>query len=358
MTLENIPPLPDFELRKCPLEALPGYAEDNLETAAQAWAFSCDYLLSLPQETPFLFGIQGSTWHKVAQKFYQEKRSFKDYLKTFFEAYEIKPLSPCSRLFTGYYEPELKGARHPGAQYAYPVYGRPSELILIEDLGVFRESLRGHRLAGFPEKGTLIPAFTRQEIEEGALKGEGLELCWVKDAVDLYFMHVQGGGKILFEEGEWMRLGYDGTNGHAYTSLGQEMIKRGLLSPEEASMEKIKEILRAWGEEERNQLLYLNASYVFFKELQEKKGPLGRIGKPLTPFRSLAVDPRALSLGMPLWISTPRLSGFMTAQDVGGAIKGLIRGDIFCGTGEEAGSFAGTLKEEGNLFVLLPSSFC
>lgn len=355
MTLAFIPPLPEFELKKMPLEDLPGYGEDNLKTATQAWEYSCVYFLSLPSEARCLFGTKVLTWQHLARLYLQEKEEFRTYLIRHFEAYELWTTTPCERLFTGYYEPELQGSLHKTSFYPYPVHRKPSHLIIIEDLGVFRESLRGHRIAGFVENGTLVPTFSHQQIQEGALDDEGLEICWVQDALDLYFMHIQGGGKIMFEEGRWTRLQYDGTNGHAYYSVGQEMIARGLLSHQECSMQKMKERLRA-APDLMSTLLSLNPSYVFFKDIGMKGGPVGRIGQPLTPMRSLAVDPRAISLGMPLWLSSSVFSGFMAAQDVGGAIKGLIRGDIFCGTGEAAGVLAGKLKEEGRLFVLLPKN--
>jgi membrane-bound lytic murein transglycosylase A len=353
MTLAFIPPLPEFEMKKTPLDSLPDYGKDHLKTADQAWAYSCIYFLSLPAETPCLFEIKALTWQRLARLYLKERGEFRTYLTRYFDAYELCPSSRCERLFTGYYEPELKGSLHKTDLYPYPVHRKPSHLVVIEDLGLFRETLRGHRIAGFVENGTLVPTFSRQQIQEGALDHEGLEICWVQDALDLYFMHIQGGGKILFEDGSWTRLQYDGTNGYAYCSLGQAMIARGLLSREECSMEKMKETLRA-APDFMPALLSLNPSYVFFRDIGMQEGPVGRMGQPLTSMRSLAVDPRVISLGMPLWLSSPVFSGFMVAQDVGGAIKGLIRGDIFCGTGDAAGVLAGGLKEEGRLFILLP----
>lgn len=376
MTLPFISPLPNFQLRKTPLEHLPGYRKDDLKTAVQAWEHSCAYLLSLPSETSFLFGTNALEWQCVARLYLdfscsrrQEPEDFREYLSRFFEAYELLSHSSDERLFTGYYEPELRGARSRKTGYTCPVYGRPPGLIVVEDLGIFRQSLEGHRIAGFVKEGTLAPAPSRQQIERGAFGSQSLEICWVQDALDLYFMHIQGNGRILFEDGSWTRLRYDGTNGHAYHSLGAEMIARGLIAPEEVSMQNIKNVLRSrCSPDFISTLLSVNASYVFFRETGASEGPVGRIGRPLTPMRSLAVDPRIVSLGMPLWVSRfdsdsyshshsdsdSVLSGFMTAQDVGGAIKGLIRGDIFCGTGETAGALAGRLKQEGRLFVFLP----
>jgi membrane-bound lytic murein transglycosylase A len=354
MTLATILPLPKIDLKKTTFEALPGYHEDTLKGADQAWERSCTYWLSLPPAQTCLFQTDTSLWQHLAKVYLQKKEDFRAYLLRYFDPYEICPLSPCERLFTGYYEPELPASRVKTSVYSYPIYRRPKELIVVEDLGIFRESLSGHRIAGFIKDQSLMPAFTRREIQEGVLEDQNLEICWTLDPVDLYFMHIQGGGKVIFEDTSWSRLSYDGTNGHAYHSLGKEMIKRGLVSAKEGSMQSMKAILRESSSILRKELLSFNPSYVFFKEIGSQEGPIGRIGKPLTRLRSLAVDPRAIDLGMPVWLGTSRISGFMTAQDVGGAIKGFIRGDIFCGTGEEAGDLAGHLKEDGQLFILLP----
>ena len=372
MTLSCISPLPDFELRKTALEDLPGYWKDDLKTAGQSWKRSCTYLMSLSAEACFPFGTTFLDWQRVALPYLdfscscsQKPEDFRDYLSQFFEAYELLPYSSCECLFTGYYEPELRGVRSKKTGYPFPVYSKPCGLIVIEDLGIFRQSLEGHRIAGFVKEGTLVSAPSRQQIENGALANQNLEIFWVQDILDLYFMHIQGSGKILLEDGSWTRLQYDGTNGHAYHSLGASMIAQGLAAPEKISMQTIKSILRSgFSPDFVSTLLSVNPSYVFFKEIGAEEGPLGRIGQPLTSMRSLAVDPRAISLGMPLWVSVfesgspadsdSALSRFMTAQDVGGAIKGLVRGDIFCGTGEEAGAMAGRLRHGGRLFVFLP----
>lgn len=267
-------------------------------------------------------------------------------------------ISADKSLFTGYFEPVLKGSRTCSDPYRYPIYSRPPELIVIEDLGVFNERCAGIRIAGTVSEGTLRPYLTREEIDGRILETE--ILCYTDDSYKLYFMHVQGSVLIRLKEGRDLRLSYDGTNGYPYTSLGRLLIDRGTLSEATCSMETVLKWLEDHPREARA-LLHQNQSYVFFKE-NTSEGPIGRFDLPLVPLRSLAIDPRFIPLGCPLLLKTPfhrgvpALSQLMFAHDVGGAIKGPARGDIFWGSGEEAGRLAGFTKTAGELFLLLPKS--
>ena len=268
-------------------------------------------------------------------------------------------------LFTGYYEPELKGSRKRSSRYHVPLYGRPKNLVHV-DLGRFREEWRGRRLAGKLLGTTLVPYETRADINGGALEEKAPELLYVDDPVGAFFLHVQGSGRILLEDGKSVRVAYAGVNGHEYVSIGAELIARGEISREDMSLQA----LRAWLEKHPDQaqrLLEKNPSYVFFKESPIKdaaKGPPGAQGVALTPLRSLAVDRAFLPLGIPLWLETSQpgneaardkpLSGLMIAQDTGGAIKGPVRGDIFFGFGPKAEASAGVMKSRGRYFLLLP----
>ncbi|HEY4546749.1 MAG TPA: MltA domain-containing protein [Pedomonas sp.] len=265
-------------------------------------------------------------------------------------------------LNTGYYEPELAGARSWSMEYSVPLYRRPPELVDV-DLGIFRENLRGQRIAGRIEGNKLVPYADRGQIEEGALQNRGLELAWVRDPYEAFFLHIQGSGRVRLPDGSIMRVGYDGQNGHQYQGMGRLLLDRGLLAPGQATMQGIIAWARANPEKAR-QIMRENRSFVFFRELTGE-GPLGAMGHALTPYTSVASDPRFVPLGVPLWLETaypnPQdrrqhfpLSRLMVAQDTGGAIKGPNRLDLFWGAGETAAMIAGGLSWRGVTTLLLP----
>jgi membrane-bound lytic murein transglycosylase A len=243
-----------------------------------------------------------------------------------------------------------------------PLYGRPPDLVSV-DLGSFREDLKGRRIAGRVEEGKLVPYADRQAIEQGALAGHDLELVWVDDPIDAFFLQIQGSGRVRLADGGELRVGYAGENGHPYYAIGRELVKRGALRKEEVSMQSI----RRWLEEHPDEapaVLATNASYVFFQVI-EGEGPLGAEGIPITAGRSLAVDRKHWPLGVPLWVDTAApaaqkgapdrpLRRLVIAQDTGGAIRGPIRGDVFWGASDEAAEIAGRMKHPGRLWVLLP----
>ncbi len=218
----------------------------------------------------------------------------------------LRPVAVSNRgdregLFTGYYEPTLRGSRVEGGDFTVPLYVRPPELVSV-DLGRFRADLKGKRIAGKVADGALVPYLDRTAIDEGALAGRELELVWVDDPVDAFFLEIQGSGRIQLEDGSEMRVGYAGQNGFVYTAIGRELIRRGALTREQMSMETIREWLAANPDEAR-EVMRTNASYVFFRELTGD-GPVGSLGVALTPERSLAVDPLFVPLGVPVWIDT------------------------------------------------------
>jgi len=266
-------------------------------------------------------------------------------------------------LVTGYYEPELNGSRQRTGKFQIPVYRRPDDLVQMKpDLlrALFNDSFSVMRRKGEQ----LVPYYTRAEIEAGALEGRGLELLYLDDPVELFFMQVQGSGRVRLTDGSWVRLGYAAKNGHSYTSIGKRLAERKENRPRSLTMEGLKTWLRADPARGRG-LMQENKSYVFFHELpqaQTGEGPLGAQGVTLTPGRSLAVDAAYHSLGTPIFVTAPDLEvggalfrRLMIAQDVGSAIKGPQRGDIFFGTGEAAGAIAGTTKEAARFVVLLPN---
>ncbi len=256
------------------------------------------------------------------------------FFELFFRPVLIEDGSPA--LFTGYFEPELAGSRKRSARFRFPLYRKPPEL----------------------RSGELW--FTREEIEGGGiLDGRGLEIAWVDDPVELFYLQVQGSGRIDLDDGTTIRVGYGGTNGHPYKSPGKELVRRGVYTPHQVSAQVIGNWVR------RNPikgmaLLRSNPGYVFFRELPglgSESGPLGAMNRPLTPLRSLAVDRRFVPLGAPVWVEKGGADAFrrlMVAQDTGSAIKGAQRGDLFMGTGDAAGRAAARISDPGRMVVLLP----
>lgn len=262
-------------------------------------------------------------------------------------------------LITGYYEPLLRGSRQRSARYRYPVFGVPPDLVVV-DLGAFRPELAGKRLRGRLEGQRLVPYYDRAEIESGRAALAGHEIAWVEDPVELFFLHVQGSGRIALENGETIRVGYADDNGHPYRSIGRVLVERGELAPEQASMQAIQAWARRHPQRAR-ELFERNPRYIFFRELSpELPGPPGALGVPLTPGRSLAVDPRFVPLGAPVYVATTwpassrPLERLMLAQDTGAAIRGPVRADFFWGHGEEAAREAGRMRQPLRMWVLLP----
>jgi membrane-bound lytic murein transglycosylase A len=291
-----------------------------------------------------------------------DSEAAREFFESYFTLYCLnKPASsPC--FVTGYYEPELRGSREWGGRFRIPVYGIPDDLVSTEpDLyrATDNDRVTGMRML----VDELVPYFTREEIEAGALADRGLELLYVEDMVELFYMQVQGSGLVHLDDGSRVRLTNAGKNGHPYTSIGRLLVERGQIPGNAIDMEKVKAWLRA-DKARGRALMAKNASYVFFRALDAEEGrdgPLGAEGVPLTPERSLAIDPVYLPLGSPILVvadDLPNSGGqhfgkLMITQDVGSAIKGPQRGDIFWGTGEAAGAIAGRTRHLACFFVLL-----
>ena len=271
--------------------------------------------------------------------------------------------APQAGFLTGYYEPEVQGSRTRDERYAVPLYGRPDDLIVRApdaERARYNNRVTGFRRAGGEE----LPYWTREEIEAGALEGRGLELVYLDDAAEAFLMQVQGSGTVVLPDGTRLRLGYAAKNGHPYTSIGRLLVERGEIANDAMSLEALKAWLRA-DPERGARLMRENRSFVFFRPLSEaegREGPVGAHGVALAPGRSLAVDASYHALGLPVWVAAPTLdahgaTGFarlMIAQDVGSAIRGPERGDIFWGSGAEAGRIAGLTRAAGRFTVLLP----
>lgn len=268
-------------------------------------------------------------------------------------------------LVTGYYEPLLKGSRVRTDRARFPLYAAPDDLITVDLASIYPE-LKNLRLRGRLVGNKLVPYYTRKDIELPNGNGasfSGTPIAWAEDPVELFFLQIQGSGRIDLPDGTHMRVGYADHNGHAYQSIGKLLVERGELKLEQASMQGIKN----WGVKNPDklpELLASNPSFVFFRELPDGlPGPLGALGVPLTGGRSIAVDPRFLPLGAPVFLATTQpnsplpLNKLVMAQDTGGAIRGGVRADFFWGFGNEAGELAGRMKQRGRMWVLLPKDY-
>lgn len=257
-------------------------------------------------------------------------------------------VGPGEAFATGYYEPEIRGSRVRVPGYDVPIYGVPPDLVRCTrpDGGAGRGRI--------DETGTCVLYYTRAEIEDGALANRGLEIGWAADPIDLFFLQIQGSGRLLLPDGGVMRIGYASQNGRDYVAIGRLLRERGVLAQGGATMKGIVEWIRAHPDEGRA-LMRENASYVFFKELTGP-GPLGAMGAPVTPRGSVAADPKFVPLGAPVFLTLDRAeaSGLWVAQDTGGAIKGANRFDTFWGSGAWAEATAGGMSAKGQALILLP----
>ena len=354
------PPLSDKPLAKSihkrdQWSALTGWNSDDLLPAWQAFLQSCRILSKQPvwQEN---CKIAASLQHPSSTR-------IRDFFETYFIPYQVVNVDNTEEgLITGYYEPLLKGSRTFSERYRFPVYAAPDELLTIE-LGEAYPELKDLRLRGRLNGRKVVPYYSRSEImnDPGLLKG--YELLWVEDEVELFFLHVQGSGRIVFDNGEMMKIGFADQNGFPYNSIGKLLVQRGELLLEQASMQGIKQ----WGRQNPSklaELLQQNARFVFFRELpSDLSGPIGALGVPLTAGRSIAIDPLSIPQGVPVFLTTTwpntdkPLNRLMVAQDVGGAIKGGVRADFFWGFGHEAGNQAGKMKQAGKMWILMPKEY-
>ncbi|MFL4469382.1 murein transglycosylase A [Tateyamaria armeniaca] len=300
--------------------ALDGWAEDDHASALDVFRSTCR-------------DMNDPDWRSLCAVA-SEIPDAKAFFELFFRPVLIEDGQP--GLFTGYFEPELQGSKRPSTRYRYPVYAMPREARVSRPWHTRREILQG-----------------------GVMSGRGLEIAWVDDPVELFFLQIQGSGRIKLPGGRTIRVGYSGSNGHEYRSIGQELVRRGTYAPHQVSADVIKNWVKrnpAAGEE----LLFHNPSYVFFREVSEvppELGPLGAMNRSITTMRTVAVDPAFVPLGAPVWIEKDGrdpLRRLMVAQDTGSAIKGAQRADVFFGTGDKAGREAGRLRDPGRLMVLMP----
>jgi membrane-bound lytic murein transglycosylase A len=333
-----------FSLSAVGFEQLQGWPNDHPMQAIVAFLKSCARFKGLPDNLPLDshtnsadFGQVGD-WRGVCEAAQSipsgETAAARLFFENSFVPLAVADYGESEGLFTGYYEIELNGSLRRWGRYQTPIYRRPSEL------------------------GSSFH-YSRAEIDDGALAGRGLELFWVDNPIDAYFLQIQGSGRIRLRNGRIVRVGYDGQNGQPYVAVGRLLLERGLIPRTELTMATI----RAWMSEHPAAAALLrreNPSYVFFREVKGD-GPIGAEGVALTPERSIAVDRAFIPLGIPIWVeaderfaSADRVRRLVVAQDTGGAIKGPVRGDLFWGSGEAAGLRAGVMNARGRYYLLLP----
>lgn len=353
----------------------PDFRDDMpLETLETSIRHSLDYLDKVPPERQFSFGEDTFSARHVRQslvKFLAFIRTnpgtgdMRRFIASHYRVYASPGRSPEREvLFTGYYEPLLKGSLEASGPYQYPLYRRPDDLVTV-DLSRFSAEYGDKRLVGRYTGKSVVPYYDRREIDQkSALAGKVTPLAWVSDPVDLFFLHVQGSGKIGLPDGREIRVHYHGANGHPYRSIGKLLIEEGKISREEMSLQAIRAYLKRNPGEIRAVLNY-NPSYVFFKT--ETEGPLGSLGRPLTPGRSIATDRRLFPKGALAFIECQKplakgdeeidewvpFTRFVLNQDTGGAIRGNARVDLFWGDGPYAELAAGHLKHPGRLYFLV-----
>ncbi|MGO8755432.1 MAG: murein transglycosylase A [Gallionellaceae bacterium] len=344
-------PMPPFALSKW--EMLPDWTTLDLTRSWPAFLQSCQALKSKTR------------WRQVCLQATQfDQANNNDNLREFFEKWFVpyqvfNPDGSEQGMITGYYEPRLYGSRIRTERFRFPLYAAPDDLLTI-DMEDEYPQLKGMRLRGRLEGRRVIPYYSRTDIDAGINSLKGRELFWVDNAVELFFLQIQGSGRIELPDGSLVKIGYADQNGYPYVSIGKKLVESGEMKLEEASMQGIKN----WAEKNPDKLAALleqNPSYVFFRELPDGlSAPLGALGVPLTGEYSLAVDARTIPLGAPVFLATTEpgnsapLNRLMLAQDTGGAIKGAVRADFFWGFGETAAVQAGRMKQPGRMWVLFP----
>jgi membrane-bound lytic murein transglycosylase A len=335
---------------------LPGWGDDDVREAWPAFLKSCRSLRFRAEWAGACTAAQSLDGSSA-----KEVRAFFD---RYFQAYSVIRQTGALRedtgLITGYYEPLLNGARSASAQFNAPLYSPPPDLLTI-DLSALYPELKGKRLRGRVQGNRVIPYYNRAEIQSGtALRGR--EIVWVDDALDAFMLQVQGSGRVQLPNGDVIRLQYADQNGYPYQSIGRYLVDKGELTVEQATLPGIRQWLAA-NPARLNEVLDSNPSYVFFNEEKlddPTQGPKGAQGVPLTPGRSIAVDPAFVPLGAPVFLDTTYpatdrpLQRLVVAQDTGGAIRGIVRADFFWGFGHEAGDQAGRMRQTLRMWMLWP----
>ena len=360
------PKIADYGLLKpAAWEDVDGFAANALDgdqanLAWPAWMQSCSTLINKPAWKN-VCSLANSLNQKTAGK--PNSASVRAYFMQYFSVFQTaNPDGTSDGLITGYYEPLLKGSRTKSAKYANPLFTAPEDLVTVELESLYPD-LKYKRIRGRLVGNKLVPYYTRAEIEAENSPIQQHAFIYIDDIIDVFYLQVQGSGLVQLENGEEVHVGYADQNGYNYNSIGRLLVERGELPIENASMNGIKNWAKA-NPEKLRELLNNNPSYVFFRELPAGlPGPLGALGVPILAERVVAIDPKYVPLGAPVFLSTTQpnstqpLKRLMMAQDTGGAIKGGVRADFYWGSGFEAGAKAGAMKQAGKLWVFLPKDF-
>lgn len=341
-------------------DAIDGWPEDDHAAALAAFRLNCQ-----PGPPPKNNPIKPRDWAKLCRKADAVPDNDAGAAREFFETEFVALRVEAPGFVTGYYEPEVAGSRTRTNRFSVPLYKAPGDLVKLGPQD--RPKNLDHTLQ-FARRGKtgLVEHPDRAAIDKGALKDRDLELVWIEDPIDAFFIHIQGSARIRLEDGTILRVAFAAKSGHAYTPIGRTLIERGIFTLEDMSMD----VLRGWlrdNPKEAPALLQANRSYIFFRELRDidpKLGPVGATGVSLTPLRSLAIDDELLAYGTPVFVSSrlplsaegtlEPFQRLMIAQDTGSAIKGPARGDLFIGSGDAAGSIAGRIKHPASFIQLVP----
>lgn len=354
---EDLAKIPDYGLlKKSDWSAIESsFESDNVLLTWTAWLRSCSVLK------------QKDAWKKVCDLAEDIKdpsdENIKNYFKKYFNLYSATNMDGSDTgTITGYYQPILKGSKFKTSHYKVPLYTTPKDLITVDLSEVYPE-LKSKRLRGKLAGNKLIPYLSRAEIDGQGSPLAGNEIVWVEDPVEAFFLEIQGSGIIQLDNGEAMQIGYADQNGYPFKAIGSTLVQKKEITMAEASMEGIKN----WARKNITKLrefLNMNASYVFFRKLpNDLPGPIGALGVSIEAERSVAIDPKFVPLGAPIFLSTTQpntnepLERLMVAQDTGGAIRGGVRADFYWGSGDEAGRKAGSMKQQGKIWTLLPRDY-
>lgn len=358
---------PKLQLIYRTYEQIDGWTADRLDDALPAFIASCNRWRILPLDRalgPDGFAGTVADWLPACEQAAALPPSDTNRARYFFESqfypFALQDRGARAGLFTGYYEASLKGSWTRKGAYTVPILSRPSDIISI-NLGQWKTDWLGQQIAGRIVDQKVVPYPTRAEIEDGALAGRQLEIMYVDNPVDAFVLHIQGSGRVQMDDGAEVRIGFSGRNGHSYYAIGRELVARGILPAKDVTMPAIRQWLEASPAAGR-EVMRKNKSYIFFRVVTDE-GPVGAMGVPLTPGRSIAVDPAFVPLGVPMFVSTPhpvlkdqRLEKLTMAQDTGSAIKGPVRADYFWGHGRDAAYAAGVMRGNGTFVMLLPKA--
>ncbi len=360
----------DLRIKATSFSKLPGWNTTDAKDSLRAFQISCKAFLKQKPGTVVgskHINLQAKDWYPACSAALTITPSSDTEAKAFFETW-FSPVAfyqgnPIKGLFTGYYMPSLKGSLTKTAKYKVPIYGVPNDLITL-DLSIFDPKLKyHHKIVGRVQNNKLVPYYTRAQITKGALKNKAPIIAWVDSVVDRQFLEIEGSGVVELQDGKKLFVGYADQNGAPYTPIARILIKKGVMTKDNASMQRIRRYFKEHPDK-INPVLNQNKSFVFFNRLPADAA-LGTQGVPLTPGYSLAIDRTWVPLGAPVWLNTTKpdenanqtsFQRLMVAQDTGGAIRGAVRGDVYWGAGEEATFVAGHMKNEGVYWVLLPKN--